>query len=464
MQFDTILTNAQVRLADQEPADVGITGGRVAAIAPGLSGQASGQLIDCGGRLLLPGFIDAHNHPYYEEDIQQFSASAAAGGITTLLSFAGMSGRTVNPAATAAAAATAQRGPGTVDTARDFIDYARDTSCLDVGVHAILTAADVDGMRTIPALRELGVRSFKLFMAFPGTRMVDDGRLLHAMQQIAALDGLCMVHCENGSAIARLESALQADGRRGMQDYIDSRPPELEAEAINRAITLAGIARCPLYVVHVSTARGLDFIRQARDSGGPPVYAETSPHFLLLTAADQLALGSRAKISPPMRSGEDVGALWAGIRDGVIDVIASDASGQCLPAKQAAGPDAFAAPFGLPGVTEMAPLVLDEASRRGVPVQRVLDCLTAGPAQIFGIGDRKGSLQVGGDADLVLYDQQERWEVPEIPRPGGVTDYSLYAGRAVTGRPVMSFSRGDTLLAAPGAPVRVAPHRYLRRT
>lgn len=448
MGFDKVFANGVSVAAGgrRSPLSIGVVDGKIAAVEASLDQVEAGELIDCGGNLLLPGLIDAHNHPYYDEDMAAFSESAAYGGLTTLLSFAGSITSTVNPAATAA---NHQKPVAAVDIAGEFIDFASDRSRLDFSAHVILSGPDIDDGNTIARVAAMGVRSFKVFMAFPGSRMVDDGQILSAMQQIAAVGGLCMVHCENGPAIARLEQMLTASGQRSMRDYVNSRPPELEGEAVFRALTLAAIARCPVYIVHVSTALGLSFVEQFRNDGSIPVYAETCPHYLLMTADDQATLGSAAKVSPPMRQNTDVEALWDGVARGIVDVISSDASGQCANKKAVTDGNAFAAPFGIPGVTEMVAVTLDEGRRRGIPLSRLIECFSAGPADIFGVAS-KGRLTLGSDADIVIYDEQQQWVVPSQPRLGGTTDYSLYEGRPITGRPIRSFTRGLPLLLADG--------------
>jgi dihydropyrimidinase len=410
-------------------ADVATKDGRIAAIGPAIDGTAA-EVVDADGLLVFPGLFDSHNHAYYDDDIEEYSLSAARGGLTSLVCFAG---RQAGDAGSTAA----------VDVARDFIELGERTSHLDFGVQSILSSAD-EPRTTVSALTELGVAGFKVFMAFPGFRMVDDDYILALMEQIAAVDGICMVHCENGRAIVHIERRLLENGDTSAASYPRSRPAELETEAVFRALTLAGLAGSACYIVHLTAGRSLDVARDFRSRGGAPVYLETCPHYLVFDADDQVRMSPLAKISPPMRTRADQESLWQGIASGDIDVVASDCSGQRREKKDAAGDDVFKAPFGIPGVEHLFPVVFDDAVRRGVPLTALARSFSERPAEIFGLPS-KGRLAVGKDADLVVFDPNARWTVDGTDQLGN-SDYSIYEGRELRGKAVFSLQRGNVVL------------------
>lgn len=449
MRFDLGVLGGQVVLPDGvRRCDIAVTDGRVSTIEPEIDASECAVVVDAAGTIVLPGIIDAHNHPYYDDDIVEFATSAAHGGITAMLSFAG----------THMGQAHATQ-PSAVRVVEDFIARAGDLVPLDFGVHAIVGPGD-EPEATVQRLQELGVRSIKMFLAFPGKRMLDDATVLSFMQAAAARDVLSMVHCENGLATELLEHQAIRAGRKRPLDYAASRPVSTEAEAVFRALTLAEIAGCACYIVHVSSARSLEVIADFRTRGGPPIFVETCPHYLLLTATDLDRMGGLAKISPPLRTQTDVEALWRAVGDGTVDVIASDCSGQVARPKQVE--DIFAAPYGIPGVEQMLPLIWHEAVNvRGLGPETVAECMSGRPARIFGVAG-KGEIRVGGDADLVLIDPQQEWTV-RAEQQHGNSDYSLYEGRRLQGRPVRTLRRGHLLFDGTTLAEDAGPGRYLAR-
>jgi dihydropyrimidinase len=413
-------------------ADVAITDGVVAEVAPEIDPGAARDAFNASGRYVLPGVIDAHNHPYYADDIEAFSLAAAAGGVTTLVPFSGRRMQDHDP------------GRTLVDTVTDFLATGQKSSHLDFGAHAIVSPHD-DPAAFAPDLVSHGVSSFKAFTAFPGARMLSDGQILTLMETLAGLGALCMVHCENGHAITHLERRLRERGSATAADYGPSRPALVESEAVYRALALAEIAGCDCYIVHVSAAESLAVLREFRRRPGPRRYAETCPHYLLLDEHDQQRLGGLAKISPPIRSVADQAALWDALRDGAIDVIGSDASGQTQEGKQTDG-DFLDVAFGIPGVEQMLSITADAAVHaHGVGLPTLVRAFCENPADIFGLGHRKGRLLPGLDGDLVVFDPLEAWTVDAREQHGN-SDYSIYEGRAVLGRPVLTVQRGRTVL------------------
>lgn len=446
--LDLIVADADVVLPDgRTRASIGVRTGLVAEVGD-LDPARAREVVSAAGLVALPGIIDAHNHPYYDDDIREFSIAAAYGGITTLASFAGVHMGTA-----------AEHRPSAVEVARDFIGRAREATPVDFAVHAIV-GDEPDPDRAVRELVDLGIRSIKIFFAFPGARMVDDATALLWMQAAARHDVLCMVHCENGAATELLQRQAVAAGRHAPLDYAASRPAGLEAEAVYRALALAEIAGCRTYIVHVTSAQSLDAIAYFRQRGRVPVFAETCPHYLLLDESDLDRMGGLAKISPPLRRPDDVEALWRAVADGTVDVIASDCSGQRAAPKRV--DDIFQAPYGLPGVEQMVQLIWDRAvNRRNLPATVVADLMSRNPARIFGLTG-KGAIESGSDADLALIDPELAWTVRAAEQHGN-SDYSLYEGWTGRGRAVRTFRAGQPLLGPAGLADVGQPGRYLPR-
>ena len=295
--------------------DVAIADGVFADIGDGIDPSQARHVVDATDRLVFPGIIDAHNHPYFADGIDTFSLAAAFGGVTTLIPFAGHHFDSL------------ASDMGLSDSVEQFVEEGRRTSILDFSAHAILSGPG-DLPDVVLPLHQMGVHSYKVFLAFPGRRMLDDGQVLAVMQAIGRVNGLAMVHCENGLAIAELERQMVAADHRESSAYPRSRPAPLEAEAVYRATALARVADVDCYIVHLSTADSLDVARVARTHSHRAIFLETCPHYLLLTTDDQVRLAGLAKVSPPFREMADLEALWTAVRVGEIDVIATDSSGQ----------------------------------------------------------------------------------------------------------------------------------------
>jgi dihydropyrimidinase len=447
-KFDWLIRGGEMVSGDAiRRADVAIKDGRIAAIETTIDPAGAAEVVDADGLLVFPGLFDSHNHAYYDDNIEEYSLSAARGGITSLVCFAGrQAGETGSDAA--------------VDVARDFIDLGERTSHLDFGVQAILSSAD-EPATTVSALTELGIAGFKVFMAFPGFRMVDDDYILALMEQIAEVDGICMVHCENGRAIVHIERRMLENGETSASAYPRSRPAELETEAVFRALTLADLAGCACYIVHLTAGRSLDVACDFRRHGRAPVYLETCPHYLVFDAEDQVRMSPLAKISPPMRTRADSERLWDGVAAGDIDILASDCSGQRRAKKDAAGDDVFKAPFGIPGVEHLFPVVYDDAVRRGVALTALARVFSERPAEIFGFPS-KGRLAVGKDADLVVLDPNLSWRVDGTDQLGN-SDYSIYEGRELLGKAVFSLQRGNVVLRDGEVEAEVGAGSFLPR-
>ncbi|MFN8557054.1 MAG: amidohydrolase family protein [Dehalococcoidia bacterium] len=413
-------------------ADLYVRDGRVAALLAPDSGQTAERVIDATGRHVLPGVIDPHVHfglGNGMEDWATESRSAAAGGVTTVFSFL-MSGQSYLPE---------------IEATRRVADA---TSHVDYGLHVVPCApVHLDEMDRYVAA---GITSFKYFTSFRGSEGAylgvegtDDGFLHAYLEQVAGYPGaLACVHPENIEVVWRLRARLQAEGRDGLEAWDASRPAAVEAECVYRAMFYAEQAGCPLYLVHLSGALPLRELRAWRARfPTAPVYAETCPHFL--THHKEMPIGSLGKINPPLRSPADVDALWTAIADGVIDTIGSDHVPRRRDKKAGS---IWTASAGFPGTGAILPVMLSEGvHRRGLPLRRVAELCAANPARIMGCYPRKGSLQVGSDADITIVDLDlQRTVTPELFQ--SYADYSLYDGWTLTGWPVATIVRGQVVM------------------
>jgi dihydropyrimidinase len=441
---------------------VAVADGRIVALSDPRWLPPAHHEIDAAGKIVLPGAIDCHVHLGAEYDDWRGGPHAGAlAGLTTLLAFGTYDDQGREPLPEAIRRLQAE-------IAREAV--------LDVGLHMILGNQPyiLDGLAE--AVR-LGVTSFKLFMTYKKrpNRMCSDDFICHAMARIAALGGLMQLHCENGDVLAYLEDQALAAGRTAPPDFPPTCPDWTEAEAINRAILMGRLTGCPVYVVHLSTRLGLERIRRAQATG-QRVFTETCPQYLLLTDAEMVRWGPFAKIGPPLRPAEggDHAALWGGSADGAIATIGSDHAPRRPAAKDAGWANIFVdpagkpIPFGAPSLETLVPLIYSEGVvRRGLGLPWMARVLAENPARIFGLWPRKGAIQVGADADLLLVDPDARESI-RASRHHGIAGYTLYEGWAVRGRPWLTLLRGEVLLdTRDGTPrLRQAPGygRYLARS
>jgi dihydropyrimidinase len=294
----------------------------------------------------------------------------------------------------------------------------------------------------IPQVMELGVRSFKFFLTYLKQGWyTDDYQLIKGMDILAERGGMAMVHAENGGAIDYLEDKYLKGPGASASYFNASRPAALEEEAVFRSIRLAEIVDCPLYVAHVTSARAVDLIRREQ-AAGRQVFAETCPQYLTLTQDIIEERGALAKIGPPIRSATDRDALWAGLGDGTLQVVSSDHAAK---AKDVDG-DFLEQGFGAPQMETLLPLVYDGGVNRGrINLIRLVQVLSENPARVFGLYPRKGTLALGSDADLVVFDPNREFTI-RAENQHSKAAYTLYEGRTVLGWPEMSFQRGQRVL------------------
>jgi dihydropyrimidinase len=441
--LDLIVRGGRVVTAtDVVETAVGIRNGLIAAIGPDTMLPPADRVIDATGKLVFPGLMDCHLHVGPEYDDWKTSALAGARtGLTTLVPFVVYDDGETLPRAT-----------------RRLREEAEAASVLDFGFHFILNHEPpiLDG---IAETVELGVRSFKLFMTYKkrGKRMVSDEFICKTMERLAALGAVCQLHCENGDVLCYLEDRAIAEGRTAPTDYPPTCPDWTEEEAINRAVLIGRLTGCPVYVVHLSTRLGLERIKRAQ-AEGQPVWVETCPQYLLLTADEMARLGPFAKIGPPLRpaDGPDRAALWGGLASGFINTVASDHAPRPPEFKEPGRTNIFVdpqgkpIPFGAPSLETLVPLVYSEGVvKRGLPLPWMARVLAENPARIFGLFPRKGAIRVGADADLTLWDPDAEWTI-EQRQHLSVAGYTPYEGWKVRGKAWMSLLRGQVMLNPAG--------------
>ena len=430
--MDSLLIKNGIVVSGSESrrADVRIERGRIVALEAGQTPVGADQTakadrtIDAEECYVLPGVIDAHTHPVYRDDLGALSVTAAYGGVTTVIHYA-----------------YAKPGHGLMETIHAFREEGEASSVLDFALHGGLFDPKNQAAE-IPEAVDAGVVGHKMFMTYAKLGwMTDDYQLMRTLDILSRCGGLGMVHAENGLATDYLEDRALEENLDAKGAFIATRPDVLEAEATNRAIAMAQVAGCPLYIVHVTSRVGLQTISRARGAG-QRVYAETCPQYLTLTNDDLLSQGPLLKIGPPLRTNDDRDALWTALAAGGLDTVGSDHA----PKDKTADDDFFAAPFGSPQVETMLPLVYDGGVCAGrLTIERMVRVLSENPAKIFGLYPQKGVIQPGSDADLVVFDPRAEHTITHAGQHSNAL-YTAYEGRACTGRPILTVCRGDVLV------------------
>lgn len=425
-RFETAIVGGRaVDSASIQRIDIGINGGLIAAHEPVIDASEAGRVIDASGCYVLPGAIDPHYHPQYGDNLETGSLAAAHGGITTLVAFV-----------------YAYPGLELGQAVDEFLEGDGTRSVLDYAIHlGVVNPADT--VEQIPASATRGVRSFKFFLAYRKRgMMIDDDQFMRAMELVGEVGGITMVHAENGLAIDHLENKLTAAGKVSVEFFEPSRPKRLEYEAVFRAIQLAAVAECPLYLVHQTTAEGVDIVAQAR-AQGQFVIGETCPQYLLWTNDDLVSYGPVAVLAPPYRTKADQDRLWEGLARREISTIGSDHA----PHDKRALDNVFKVPVGTAQVETMLPLVFDRGVGAGrITIQRLVAAMCENPARAFGIYPRKGSLQVGSDADVVILDPDLPHAIHAEGLHSSMRYPSIYEGWQTLGQPVHTLQRGVDVL------------------
>ena len=459
MAFDLVVRGGTVVTGtDTVCADIGIRGGRIAAIADQLEGDAT---LDAGGLLVMPGGVDTHCHIEQlqsasgaadEETWESGSRSCLIGGTTSVVTFS-----------------TQFKGGGILEPLAEYRRRAQQ-SMVDYSFHQIITdASDEVIWKQIPEVVASGVRSLKVFLTYDPLQL-DDRAYLRVLAAARRAGALVTVHCENYEAIRWRTEALLADGRTAPKYHSWSRPRMVEREATHRAIALAELVDQPIQVFHVSCAEVAAEIATAQ-ARGLKVWGETCPQYFTLTAGDMDKPGfegAKFMCSPAPREAADHEAMWQVIRAGTLDVISSDHSGWRYEGdhgKRVHGSDASFRdiPNGVPGLAARLPIIFSEGVSKGrIDLNQFVRLVATNPAKLFGLYPRKGSIAVGFDADLVLWDPTRKVTLTQDLMQHAI-DYTPYEGLEVTGWPVATVLRGQVAMRDGKVQAQPGSGQYLAR-
>jgi dihydropyrimidinase len=458
MSFDTIIRNGSVVTAtDTYTADVAITHGKIAAIGAGLPTANATKVIDASGKLVLPGGIDVHTHldmPFggttSADDFETGTRAAAFGGTTTLIDFA-----------------IQYKGQPLRQAFDTWMSKAASKAVCDYAFHCIVTDISGGQLREMNDLIHEGVTSFKLFMAYPGVFMLDDGSIFKALQTTSKNGGLVCMHAENGSAIDVIVQQALAEGKKAPKYHALTRPTTAEAEATARAIALAEMAGAPIYIVHLSCNDALEKVREARDRG-LPVYAETCPQYLYLSIENFDAFGfegAKYVFTPPLREKWHQEKLWNGLKQDHLQVVSTDHCPFCFKEQKELGKDDFTKiPNGGPGVEHRMSLIYSGGVAKGrFSVNRFVELVSTTPAKLFGLYPRKGTIAVGSDADLVIFDPKRKHTI-SVKTHHMRVDYSMFEGIEVTGMADLVMSRGRVVIEGEKFLGRAGQGEFLKRS
>jgi len=453
--MSTLIRNGRIITSEQDYiADIYIEREKITTIGAALKADA-GTVIDAAGKYVIPGGIDVHTHmdmpfggTFSSDDFGTGTRAAAFGGTTCLIDFA-----------------TQAKGTR-IREALDTWWKKGEKATVDYGLHMIITDLPEAHLEDMNEMVREGVTSFKLFMAYPNVLMVDDATIFRAMRQTAQNGGLVCVHAENGSVIDLLVQKALAEGKTAPIYHALTRPTAAEGEAVNRAIALSQMAGAPVYIVHLSCADSLERVAEARDRG-LPVFAETCPQYLLLSIEELKRPdfeGAKYVFTPPLREKWHQNRLWEGLRKNTLQVVSTDHCPFCFKEQKELWRESFAKiPNGGPGVENRLQLLHHYGvNSKRINLNRWVEIVSTAPAKMFGLYPRKGTIAVGSDADMVIWDPEQDLTISAQTHHMRV-DYSMFEGFQVKGNAETVLSRGAVVVDKGRWLGREGQGRFVRR-
>ncbi|WP_108662481.1 dihydropyrimidinase [Acuticoccus kandeliae] len=457
--MDLIVRNGTIVTASGiSKADLGIKDGVVVQIGGAMEGARE---IDAAGRYVMPGGVDVHTHLDSEDfstksadDFGSGSRAAACGGTTTVVDFC------------------AQKSGQTLAEAIAFWDEkAAGKMAIDYGYHMIIVDMNDGVFEELATLPDRGITSFKLFMAYRGMNMIDDVTMLKSLEQAKTYGALVMVHAENGDAADYLRDKFVAEGKTEPYYHALSRPPRIEAEATARAIALAEIVGTSIYIVHLTCGEALDELIRAKRRGVDAL-AETCTQYLYLTKEDLARPdfeGAKFVFTPPARTEADQELLWDALQNRILETVSSDHCSWLFKGHKDKGKDDFRKiPNGAPGVEERLMMVYQGVNEGRITLTEFVDLVATRPAKTFGMFPKKGTIAVGSDADIVIWDPETSLTITQSEMHNNM-DYSSYEGRAVKGVPTTVLLRGKVIaedrqyVGTPGEGEFLKRDKYVKR-
>ncbi len=434
----TLIKNGRIVTAvDDYRADILIEDEQISVIGKTLSMEAD-KIIDASNKLVIPGGIDPHTHmelPFggtsSSDDFFTGTRAAAFGGTTTIIDFA-----------------VQNKGESMLLGADKWHEKAQGKAVIDYGFHLITTDFEDQNKPEMFKLMDEGITSFKLFMAYPGVFLSDDATIYRAMSAAGERGGLVCMHAENGIVINEIIKKFLAEGRTAPKYHALTRPTIAEAEGVHRAIALAEMAETPVYIVHLSCTDALNQVRAARDRG-IPAFAETCPQYLFLSIDDygEGWDGAKYVMTPPLREKHNHDELWKGLKMDDLQIIATDHCPFCMKDQKELGRDDFSKiPNGAPGVEYRMELIYNGGVvENRISLNRFVELTSTAAAKMFGMFPKKGTIAVGSDADIVIFDTEKEHTFGVANEHMNV-DYSAYEGKKIKGKVETVLSRGRVVI------------------